>query len=160
MRKINLSEIKEEERRSPTGKFHTHFKQISVALGRDPTSTDRSKQHPFDLSLYRLPPGASRCPYHAHSAESELYLIVSGRASVRDATGMTDASAGDAFFFPPGEAHEIRNPGPEELSYYVIADNAVGECCYYPDSDKWSVNDGLKDKIVKGAVVDYYVGEE
>ena len=160
MRKINLSEIKEEERKSPTGKFHAHFQQVSVALGREPGSTDRSKQHPFDLSLYRIPSGASRCPYHAHSAESELYLILSGRGLVRDRHGLTEVSAGDAFFFPPGEPHELRNPGPEDLSYYVIADNPVGECCYYPDSDKWSVNDGLQDKIIAGSVVDYYAGEE
>ncbi|MDQ6810052.1 MAG: cupin domain-containing protein [Verrucomicrobiota bacterium] len=161
MRKINLTEIKEEERRSPTGKFHAYFKQISVALGRDPKSSDRLRQHPFDLSSYRLPAGASRCPYHVHSAESELYLIVSGRALVRDANGNTIAEAGDTFFFPPGEAHEIRNPGPDDLIYYVIADNTVGECCYYPDSDKWMVNDGVNEQVIKGgAAVEYYSGED
>lgn len=161
MQKVNLSEIREEERKSPTGKFHAHFKQISVALGRDPASTDRLKRHPFDVSLYRLPAGASRCPYHVHSAESELYLIVSGEALVRDAGGLTTARPGDAFFFAPGEPHEIRNPGPADLSYYVIADNTVGECCYYPDSGKWLVNDGASDRVIKGgAAVEYYAGED
>jgi uncharacterized cupin superfamily protein len=160
MRKIALAEIPEKERRSPSGKFHAYYKEISVALGRDPQSTDRLRQHPFDLSLYRLPPGASRCPFHAHSEESELYLVISGRAAVRDETGITEISPGEAFFFPPGEAHEIRNPGSEDLIYYVIADNAPGECCYYPDSDKWWVNDGRAMKILKGKVVDYFLGEE
>lgn len=160
MRKVNLDDIGEGERKSPTGKFHAYFKEVSVALGRDPKSTDRLQQHPFDLSLYRLPPGASRCPYHLHSAESELYLIVSGCAQVRDAQGLTDAGAGDAFFFAPGDAHEIRNAGAEDLCYYVIADNPVGECCYYPDSDKWAVSDGRASDIREGRVVDYYHGEE
>lgn len=160
MRKVNLEAIAEKERKSPKGKFHTYFKEVSVALGREPKSTDVRKLHPFDLSLYRIPPGASRCPYHLHSFESELYLVVSGHAQVRDRDGLTEASAGDAFFFGPGEAHEIRNPGPEELTYYVIANNSLGECCYYPDSDKWNVNNGAEDMIVKGREVDYYVGEE
>jgi uncharacterized cupin superfamily protein len=160
MTKVNLAELPEKERRSPTGKFHSFAKEISVALGRDPDSTDRLKQHPFDLSLYRLPKGSSLCPYHVHSAESELYLIVSGTAAVRDRHGLTEASAGDAFFFPPGEAHEIRNAGSDDLTYYVIADNTVGECCYYPDSDKWAVSDGVTGEIVKGTVVDYFAGEE
>ena len=40
MHKINLSEVKEEERKSPKGKFHKHIKEISIALGRDPDSLD------------------------------------------------------------------------------------------------------------------------
>lgn len=60
MRKVNVSEIAERERRSPSGKFHTYFKEISVALGREPESTDLRRRHPFDLSLYRVPAGASR----------------------------------------------------------------------------------------------------
>ena len=160
MRKVSIAELPEKERRSPSGKFHTYFKEISVGLGREPDSTDTLKQHPFDLSVYRVPPGASRCPYHLHSGESELYLIISGRAAVRDENGVAEAAAGEAFFFAPGEAHEIRNAGPDDLVYYVVANNAPAECCYYPDSDKWWVTDGRRIKIVKGAVVGYFVGED
>jgi hypothetical protein len=35
MKKVNLTEIPEGERRSPGGKFHARYKEISVALGRD-----------------------------------------------------------------------------------------------------------------------------
>lgn len=160
MRKIALTDIPEKERRSPSGKFHTYYKEISIALGHDPESTDRLKAHPFDLSLYRIPPGATRCPYHVHSEESELYLVLSGRAAVRHQNGITEAAAGEAFFFPPGEPHTLSNPGPEDLVYYVIANTAPGECCYYPDSDKWWVNDGNMAKVIKGEAVDYFVGEE
>ncbi|HEV2095844.1 MAG TPA: cupin domain-containing protein [Chthoniobacterales bacterium] len=160
MRKVNVSEIAERERRSPSGKFRTYFKEISVALGREPESTDIRRRHPFDLSLYRVPANASRCPYHAHSSESELYIILSGRGEIRATSGTVAAGAGDFFFFAPGEAHEIRNPGPGDLTYYVVADNSLGECCYYPDSDKWSVSDGSKEMIVEGREVDYYAGED
>lgn len=160
MRKIAIADIREKERRSPSGKFHAYYKEVSIALGRDPESTDRLKQHPFDLSLYRIPPGATRCPYHAHAQESELYLIIAGRAAVRHPAGVTEVAGGEAFFFAPGEAHTLSNPGPDDLVYYVIADNSVGECCYYPDSDKWWVTDGKEIKILKGKAVDYFLGED
>src|SRR5438445_29256 len=83
MRKVNLKDIPEKERKSPKGKFGRASKNISVALGREPESLDLSKRHPFDLALVRIPKGKSLCPYHAHSAESELYLVVSGRGSNR-----------------------------------------------------------------------------
>ena len=166
MRKVNLKEIPEQERKSPKGKFHKFVKDISVGLGREPESLDLSKRHPFDLALVRIPKGKTYCPYHAHSAESELYLVVSGRGSIRDKEGTTDVGPGDAFFFQPGEAHQIINPGTEDFVYYVIADNprsggTIGDSCYYPDSGKWAVvKEGSDDVIVKGKETDYFDGEE
>jgi uncharacterized cupin superfamily protein len=132
MRKVNLSEISELRRQSPKGKYGSVQTQISIALGREPDALDLAKRHPFDLTLVRLPPGNSRCPFHAHSAQWELYLIISGQATVRDETGSHTAGAGDSFMFPPGEAHQIINHASEDLVYYVIADNPIGECWYYP----------------------------
>jgi uncharacterized cupin superfamily protein len=166
MRKVNLQDIEEQERRSPKGKFHKFVKNISIALGRDRESFDLWKRHPFDLALVRIPHGKSFCPYHSHSAESELYLVVSGRGSVRDKDGSIIVTAGDAFFFQPGEAHQLTNAGDDDFVYYVIADNprsggATGDSCYYPDSGKWAVvKEGLEEVIVKGTEVDYHDGEE
>jgi len=166
MRKANLREIEERERKSPKGKFHTFVKNISIALGREPESLDLRRRHPFDLALVRIPKGKSFCPYHSHSAESELYLVVSGRGSIRDKDGSTIVTAGDAFFFQPGEAHQLTNAGDEDFVYYVIADNprsggATGDSCYYPDSGKWAVvKEGLEEVTVKGTEVDYHDGEE
>ncbi len=157
----NLRDVAERERRSPGGKYRAFFKDISVALGREPASLELRKRHPFDLSLVRLPPGAIRCPYHSHAAETELYLVVSGEGEVRDAQdARTIVCAGDAFIFHPGEAHQLSNPGEKDFVYYVIADNPLGDSCYYPDSGKWSVWTGEKEQIIQGAAVDYYLGEE
>ena len=79
-------------------KFEAFMKNISVALGREPESLDLSKRHPFDLTLVRIPKGKFLCPYHAHAAESELYLVVSGRGSVRDKDGTTAGWTGRRFF--------------------------------------------------------------
>src|SRR5437763_11103026 len=166
MHTVNLKDVPEQKRKSPKGKFGRVSKNISIALGREPDALDLSKRHPFKLALWRIPKGKTLCPYHAHAAETELYLVVSGRGSVRDKDGMTEVGPGDAFFFQPGEAHQLSNAGDEDFVYYVIADNprsggATGDSCYYPDSGKWAVvNDALEEVLVKGTETDYFDGEE
>ena len=162
MKKVNIKEIKEETWQSPGGKYAVSFKGISEALGREPASLDLSKRHPFDLEWNRVPPGKINFPYHAHSAQWELYLIISGEASVRHKDGTAEVVAGDAFIFGPDEPHQLINSGEEGLVYYVIADNPIGESCYYPDSGKWRVNkSSVKDRpVIKGQETDYFDGEE
>ncbi|SRR6266480_2461557 len=166
MRKANLKDIPEQEKKSPKGKFNRFMKNISIALGREPQSLDLAKRHPFDLALVRIPKGKMLCPYHAHAAESELYLVISGRGSVRDKNGLTEVGPGDAFFFQPGEAHQLTNAGEDDFVYYVIADNprsggATGDSCFYPDSSKWAVvNEDFEEVMVKGKETDYFDGEE
>jgi uncharacterized cupin superfamily protein len=166
MRKINLKDVPAQEKKSPKGKFGRLMKNISVALGREPESLDLSKRHTFDLALVRIPKGKSLFPYHAPAAESELYLVISGRGNVRDKNGITEVGPGDAFLFQPGEAHQLSNAGNEDFVYYVIADNprsggATGDSCYYPDSEKWAVTkDAWEEVVVKGTETDYFDGEE
>ena len=161
MRKVNLKDIEERKRQSPKGKFGRASKDISIALGRDPESLDLAKRHPFDLALVRIPKGKSLCPYHSHSIESELYLVVSGRGRVRDKDGWTEVGPDDAFFFGPGEAHQLANAGDDDFVYYVIADNPRGDSCFYPDSGKFAVwKEGMNEVIVKAQEADYFDGEE
>lgn len=162
MRKVNLSEIKEEPWQSPGGKYVVSFKGISEALGREPSSLDLAKRHPFDLEWNRVSLGKPAFPYHAHSAQWELYLVVSGKGSVRHKDGTTEVVPGDAFIFGPDEPHQLSNSGQEDFIYYVIADNPIGESAYYPDSGKWKVNKSSSaDRVVlKGQETDYFDGEE
>ena len=161
MRKVNLKHVEERERTSPKGKFHKFVKDISVALGREPESLDLAKRHPFDLALVRIPRGKMYCPYHSHSSESELYLVVSGKGGVRDKDGSTVVTTGDAFFFAPGEAHQLSNAGDDDFVYYVIADNPRGDTCFYPDSGKFAVwKENGEEVIVKAKETDYFDGEE
>ncbi len=161
MRTVNLDDIPEEERKSPKGKYHKFVKDISIALGREKESLDLSKRHPFDLALVRIPKGKSYCPYHGHGAESELYLVVSGRGLVRDHDGTSEVGPGDAFFFGVGAAHQLSASPEEDFVYYVIADNPRGDTCYYPDSGKWvAIQEVSEEIIVKGEEADYYEGEE
>jgi len=162
MRKVNLNDMKEEPWQSPGGQYAIAFKGISEALGRDPSSLDLAKRHPFDLEWNRVPPGKRNFPYHAHSAQWELYVVSSGKGIVRHKDGTTEVVAGDAFIFGPDEPHQLNNPGPEDLVFYVIADNPIGESTYYPDSKKWKANkSSATDRVViKGHETDYFDGEE
>ena len=162
MKKVNLNEIKEDPWQSPAGKYAVFFKGISEALGREPTSLDLSKRHPFDLEWSRVPPGKCNFPYHAHSAQWELYVVISGKGIVRHKEGKTDIAPGDAFVFGPDEPHQIINSGEQDLIYYVIADNPIGESAYYPDSGKWKANkSSAADRVViKGEETHYFHGEE
>lgn len=162
MRKVNINDIKEDPWQSPGGKYAVSFKGISEALGREPASLDLSKRHPFDLEWSRVPPGKSNFPYHAHSAQWEFYLVVSGTGTVRHDHGVTQVTAGDAFIFGPNEPHQLINSGQQDFIYYVIADNPIGESAYYPDSGKWKVNkSSAADRVViKGPETDYFDGEE
>ena len=137
-------------------------KGISEALGREPASLDLAKRHPFDLEWNRVPPGKCNYPYHAHSAQWELYLVVSGKGNVRHKDGIIEVVPGDAFIFGPDEPHQLSNSGTEDFIFYVIADNPIGESSYEPDSGKWKVNkSSAADRVVlKGKETDWFDAEE
>ena len=162
MKKVNVNDIKEDPWQSPKGKYAASFKGISEALGRELASMDLAKRHAFDLEWTRVPPGKINFPFHAHAAQWEMYLIVSGNGIVRHKDGKTEVVEGDAFIFGPDEPHQITNSGAVDLVYYVIADNPIGESGYYPDSKKWKVNKtSPADRVViKGPETDYFDGEE
>ncbi len=159
MRKVNTKDIAEESWTSPKGKFAGASKEISVALGRQPRSTDLMQRQPFDVEICRIPPGKIAFPYHSHSAQWEFYQVVSGTGKVRDPEGITPIEAGDAFIFEPGQPHQFTNDGSEDLVFYVIADNPIGESCHYPDSDKWLVR-SPEGRLIRSQGLDYYDGEE
>jgi uncharacterized cupin superfamily protein len=159
MHKINVKDIAEESWSSPKGKFAGAYRGISLALGRKEKSTDLKERHPFDVEITRVPPGKSNCPYHSHSAQWEFYHVISGKGLVRHENGTTTIEAGDAFIFEPGQPHQITNDGSEDLVFYVVADNPIGESCYYPDSKKWLVRSPER-KLIRSDALDYLDGEE
>lgn len=159
MNKINTNDLEELSWSSPSGKFAGAGKQVSEALGRDRTSTDLMKCHPFDVEIQRIEPGKISCPYHVHTHQWEFYHVISGHGYARNTDGNTPIGPGDAFLFKPGEAHAIGNDGEEDLILYVVADNPFNEACYYPDSRKWAIYDSII-RADRTTSLDYYDGEE
>src|SRR5580658_7945805 len=154
MLKVNTKDITEVTRISPKGKFACLRKSISVALGRKPESKDLDERHPFDVEIYRIPPGKNNFPYHLHSAQWEFYHVISGRGTVRHKEGTTFVESGDAFLFKPNEPHQIVNDGAEDLVLYVVADNPIGESAYYLDSKKWLVQSPER-RLLRSEGLDY-----
>jgi uncharacterized cupin superfamily protein len=136
MKHIHIDIVEEEEWRSPRGTYQLFRKSISRALGGVKDVGPWGGGHPFDFELARLPPGKSNFPLHHHSAQSELYLIVSGGGVLHCGDTANAIKAGDVFYASPGESHRIENDRTEDLIYYVIADNPPSDICTYPDSGK------------------------
>jgi hypothetical protein len=99
--------------------------------------------------------------YAAHLKAITGSRNVSSRWEVAAKGVWRSPASRDAFFFGPGEAHQLSNNGTEDFAYYVIADNPRHDSCYYPDSGKWAVSKESADYIiVQGTETDYYKDEE
>ena len=158
MNRIRIDDLPWEEIRSPGGKFHSFYRNISVALGGIRNAGPWGGGHPFDLQLRRIPPGAAVCPYHSHFGQWELYVIRAGGGRARAPDGVHPVRAGDVFVHPPGEPHQLINSGAGDLEVFILADNPPLDACYYPDSDKWALRP--PGKVFRLTEVDYLDGEE
>jgi uncharacterized cupin superfamily protein len=120
------------------------------------------------IGYSEVPPGKSGCPFHCHSAEDELFVILAGSGLYRFGSEEYAFEAGDVLAAPAGgpeTAHQIKNTGREVLRYLSISANADAEIIQYPDSDKFQAKSRLPDgRVVKHIgrrpeSVDYWSGE-
>ncbi|WP_221030592.1 cupin domain-containing protein [Actomonas aquatica] len=155
---LHLDDIPWQERTSPQGKFGAAVRLVSMALGCPPNQNANHGGHPFDLTYIRVPAGKAICPYHQHSRQSEMFIVLEGRATIRTADGSTDVPAGDIVFHPPGTAHQTSNTSDDDLLLLVIANNPSGDTFYYPDSDKHGAR--ALGKFYRITEVNYFDGEE
>jgi len=158
MDKTNQNKLEWIEVKSPKGKYHLFRRPVSLALGGKKDIGIWGGGHPFDLEMTRVPPGKTNWPYHSHASQWELYVVLSGRGQVRGPDGEFEIGPGDCVIHPPGEPHQIRNHGTEDLIYYVIADNPQSDVSTYPDSGKWFIKP--QRKSFEMTEVDYYKSEE
>ncbi len=158
MKKINLTAVPVEETMSPKGRFRLFSQDIAAAIRAGNGEKSHTAPCPFEVELVRLPPRAVNWPYHAHSAQWEFYMVVTGRGQVRTPAGKVEVREGDCFVHPPGEPHQLTNTGATDLIYYVIADNPASDACHYPDSNKWKMSG--QSKPVRVTPAEYYDGEE
>jgi len=158
MKHIQLSTLPWEEHHSPTFKFHSFCRNVSLALGGIRNTGLWGGGHPFDVQIRRVPPGAAVCPLHLHLAQSELFLVRTGHGTVRTDAVIQAVKPGDFFYHPPGEPHQLINSGTTDLEVLIIADNPQLDAFFYPDSNKW----GLRPpgKFFRITECDYLDGED
>jgi uncharacterized cupin superfamily protein len=133
---VNIDEVREEDHTG--GEFWGGFDKCL-------TPSMRPRGGRLGVSLSRVPPGRSMCPFHAHTLEDEVFLVMSGRGVLRYGDALRVLRAGDCVSCPAGTgvAHQIANPFHEDLIYLAIGPREPNEVCVYPDSGKVLVR-GLK----------------
>lgn len=107
-----------------------------------------------------LPPKKFSCPYHFHHSEEELFLVLDGKAILRQADQFREVSRGDLIFFINGSegAHQFYNHTDKPFKFFALSTMDDFEVCEYPDSKKTYVNK-LKKIFQMGQAVDYWKDE-
>src|SRR4051794_41890478 len=54
------------------------------------------------VSLYEIPPGQATFPYHTHTANEELLIVLDGTPSLRTPEGWRELENGEVVAFPGG----------------------------------------------------------
>ena len=104
--------------------------------------------------------GDHYCPYHWHTQEEELFVVMRGTPTLRTPRGTFTLRPGDLVAFPtdPGGAHRLWNDADEDAVVVMIASLDEGDVCYYPHSQKFVVE--KTDTLVRDhPQLDYFEGE-
>jgi uncharacterized cupin superfamily protein len=96
----------------------------------------------FGAYLDTLDPGAWSSHRHWHSAEDEFIYLLSGTATLRDDSGMTDLFPGDAICWRHGDpnGHHLTNRGDVPARWLIVGSRCRGDICTYPDDGRRQIN--------------------
>ena len=108
----------------------------------------------------RLAKGDVFCPYHWHTREEELFVVMRGTPTLRTPRGTFALRAGDcvAFSTDARGAHALSNEAEEEALVLLVANTDPGDACFYPDSHKFVV-EATGTLVRDNPQLDYYDGE-
>ena len=89
-----------------------------------PGSVDQAGAERLGASLYEVEPGQANAPYHWHTANEEMLLVVAGRISLRTPKGTRELEAGEVVAFPRGErgAHQVVGAGDGPARYLIVSE--------------------------------------
>ena len=92
----------------------------------------------LNFDLRQLNPDQYSAPYHFHRYAEELFMIISGSATLRTPNGLEIVNSGDLIFFEKGEtgAHQLYNHTTATCVYLDIRTYIGYDVAEYPDSDK------------------------
>ena len=109
MHQVNQTAVPMEHRKSPQGSFEIFRQHVSVALGGVRSIGPWGGGHPFEVERARIPAGKKGYPYHAHAAQTEYYVVLTGTGTVTDESDKdTRSNPGIISSFIP--AKRIRSP--------------------------------------------------
>jgi uncharacterized cupin superfamily protein len=121
-------------------------------------------------SLYEIPPGQATFPYHAHTANEELLVVLDGTPSLRTPNGWRELEKGEVVAFRAGEegAHQVANRSEGPARVLLLSTMIAPEVTLYPDSGKLmaatrapgAAGEGLHEAYRRDDAKDYWEGEE
>ncbi len=126
-----------------------------------PRLAELAKAKHLQFDIRSLDPGKFSFPYHFHRAAEELFVILSGEATLRSPEGFQKISEGDIVFFEEGEqgAHQLYNHNDFPCLYLDLRTTIGIDVCEYPDSGKVNILPAM-DIFERSSAVNYYKGEE
>ena len=115
----------------------------------------------LNFDLRQLNPDEYSAPYHFHRHAEELFMIISGSATIRTSNGLEIVNAGDLIFFEMGDtgAHQLYNHTNEPCIFLDIRSYIGHDICEYPDSNKLFIVPTCE-IFNKNTKVNYFEGEE
>jgi uncharacterized cupin superfamily protein len=126
-----------------------------------PRLAELSNAKHLQFDIRSLDSGKFSFPYHFHRAAEELFLILSGEATLRCPEGFKKVSEGDIVFFEEGAkgAHQLYNHNDHPCVYLDIRTTIGIDVTEYPDSGKVNI---LPERQIfeSSSAVDYFKGEE
>jgi len=110
------------------------------------------------MSLLELPPATRSYPFHCHSAEEELFVVLSGEGRLRLGDAEHAVRPGHVVSRPAGTgvAHQFI-AGDAGLTLLTYSNIDSSDTTFFPDSNKVSLR--YLDVMVRVEPVDYWDGE-
>jgi uncharacterized cupin superfamily protein len=132
-------------------KYNGAEKEVATLLG--------AKNIGFHLEV--LNPKTFSCPYHYHTEEEELFIMLEGEAIFRKNGEFKKVKAGDLIYCEIGftSAHQIYNHSELPFKYFVLSTKIQNELCHYPDSKK-VMERATRTITQNGVIADYFKDEE
>ena len=150
---VNLENLDFEPDPSVPGnyEYQTAPKAFASAMG--------AKKLGWNVSV--IPPGKFSAPYHFHHSEEELFLVLDGKAILRQGNQYREVIKGDLIFFgtTPEAAHQFYNHSDSPLRYLALSTLDSFDVCEYPDSKKINVRK-IKKIFQEKTAVPYWTDEE
>ena len=111
------------------------FQNSTVAL---PYVTGEGK---LCVTFYTLHPGKSTFPCHYHTANEEVFYIISGKAVLETADNEIEVSEGDVIVMPPNRngAHKLHNRSDSPVVFLDVDTAITPDVVFFPKSDKFRI---------------------
>jgi uncharacterized cupin superfamily protein len=149
---FNAANLSFSLRQSPIPEFLWHT---------SPRLSDMVKSKHLYFDIRSIDAGKFSYPYHFHRQSEEIFVILSGEATLRMQSVFKGVKAGDVLFFEsgPGGAHQLYNHTDKPCVYLDLRTNVGIDVCEYPDSGKINITP-YQEVYESEAKVDYYRNED